>query len=945
MKHRLSALISMVAIFLMIIPTTGMSASDQPDEVILDIQEESSLAEESTSGIIINEVMFYPEEGEYEWVELKNNGSASISIDGWSLTDEDDNWYRFPTTLQDVPPGAFVVVIFDGAGNVSDDYDLSDNVATLHSQTGSVNIFENDIDQIGLYFGAYYRITLPIILNNSDSKTYSQTIQVNTSTITEVDNLLNQMIDYVAWGGDPGEDAYQAYQSGLWSIGEYISIDQTPGSQGIVIGGSLGIINTDLFDEYWGIYFPIETSQGLNNIIPGPTILNPPNGIVTCNHQMTFSWTSEGVNSYSIEIDDQSDFSSPLESTQVLGTSYQQATAYSDGIYYFRVKSDGDSTQFSLPVSFEYIACAEIKSSDSILPVRLDVPWLLQHKDTNLLNIDGENNTSGSTEFNSSRWDSSHEDDGNWTVGDGVPVRVTTQDNMYCTRASIAMIANYYQGNLSQDRISYSAYGDGEPEGDLGGGMGLWPNELSTIGSGKNVFSWAMNDASVISSLGKPNYEQLKEWIDAGRPVLVVIQINQYQLHSIIIDGYWDIISYQLVYIKNPSSQISPITSWDSLNVIEYHVPPSGVTPRSDEDEDGDGIADTIDDSDGDGVVDFDERYRFPGLNWSEADSDNDLITDKLDIREYLFDTLGNYSWRSPDLDHDGSRKEADIDNDNDGSVDGCEDTNHNGKYEPELSETSNFDPLQARDCSPSPGERIYIPAGTFKMGCDPDHNGGYSCLPEQLPLHTVYLDAYLIDATEVTNGNYAQCVAAGACSVPYSSASLTRSSYYGNLEYADYPVIWVDWYQAQDYCTWAGGSLPTEAQWEKAARGSSDTRAFPWGDTTPDCTLANFGGSGGCVGDTSAVGSYPAGASPYGVLDMAGNVFEWVHDWYSSTYYSISPYYNPTGPDTGTTKLLRGGNFYDVDANLRVANRYYDRYPTYETSMIGFRCVAPPAR
>jgi formylglycine-generating enzyme required for sulfatase activity/tRNA A-37 threonylcarbamoyl transferase component Bud32 len=225
-----------------------------------------------------------------------------------------------------------------------------------------------------------------------------------------------------------------------------------------------------------------------------------------------------------------------------------------------------------------------------------------------------------------------------------------------------------------------------------------------------------------------------------------------------------------------------------------------------------------------------------------------------------------------------------------------------------------------------------FVPAGSFVQGTK---DGAPGSFPDEHPERTVTLDAFWIDQTEVTNAMYRQCVEAGACRAPRRTSSGTRPDYFGNVAFSNYPVIYVSWDDARTYCNWAGRRLPTEAEWEKAASGANG-RLYPWGAPAPDGTRANFNQ---LVGDTTPVGSYPQGASPYGVLDLGGNVWEWVNDWYSETYYQTAPLTNPAGPGSGTERGLRGGAFSREARYVRTANRYRNP-PDGQYLDVGFRCA-----
>jgi serine/threonine-protein kinase len=266
----------------------------------------------------------------------------------------------------------------------------------------------------------------------------------------------------------------------------------------------------------------------------------------------------------------------------------------------------------------------------------------------------------------------------------------------------------------------------------------------------------------------------------------------------------------------------------------------------------------------------------------------------------------------------------------------------------------------------------MYVPAGEFRMGSRADERVADL---DEMPQHTVYLDAFWIDRTEVTNAMFARFVAKTGY---LTQAERTEAAYitfafdpptggwaddrtmdwrspHGVAETIDgldnYPVVVMSWNDAQAYCTWAGRAMPTEAQWEKAARGT-DRRLYPWGDEPPTGARANLCDRS-CslnlrerdVDDgyvyAAPVGSFPAGASPYGALDMAGNVWEWVADWYTQTYDESSPPQNPAGPESGAGdyRVLRGGAWEVPAPLIRTAMRF-NHQPFHAYDNFGFRCA-----
>ena len=235
------------------------------------------------------------------------------------------------------------------------------------------------------------------------------------------------------------------------------------------------------------------------------------------------------------------------------------------------------------------------------------------------------------------------------------------------------------------------------------------------------------------------------------------------------------------------------------------------------------------------------------------------------------------------------------------------------------------------------PAPMVLVPAGEFTMGSNGDSD-------HEKPEHKVFLDAYYMDVHEVTVGQYEEFLEATSFDPPPSWTTMAQPAF------ENHPVVNVDWKDAHNYCKWAGKRLPTEAEWEKAARGT-DRRIYPWGNDPPNPQRANYGKE---KWDNHAalvpVGQLKDGKSPYGIHDLAGNAWEWVSDWYDPNYYADGPSKNPQGPETGKYKVLRGGSWDFAPENLRSSRRDFNipstadyDSPAYRNFNSGFRCAKDP--
>lgn len=674
-----------------------------------------NVATANTTTIILNEVMPKAATGAVEWIELHNTepfiaeiylpiirndssnstGAADesvgqlptpsslvagepVAIGGWQLTSQAGLLYTIPADLPPVPPGGYVLIYLDGQGPAADQLQFVHGVAKLHTPSGVVNRLDDVADQLALYTGSTH----------------------SPATIR----------DFVAWGAPP-QNADDAIVAGLWSASAYLDFAPSGGyvaaeDAALQLQPNEAVGRFPGYDDTWSIYRSDQLTPGAANPVPNPAFSRPANGDIVDAANVVLGWSvMPHAVRYHVQIAAAADFANPIVNTTTEYADYHHNGLLGPGTVYWRVRTETDTGNlgpWSLPLAIETVDFG-VTAAATNAEKTLGITWQVQHKDTPLLDLSQYNHLSGD-----GAWDAPHPD----------THRVTEHDNHYCQVAGMSMIASYYGGDISQERLSYYAireYPDSQ--------RGLDPDRICTFpdkctpdlmddfwagrNKGLEALAWSLgytwNDYSQIEmhAYDPPTttiaFNDIRTWIDANRPLLVAIPG-----HIMVVDGYR----------TGPPQQIHLLDPWTAAQWVAYTsnsiqrinwiavykapgtagAPPA---PRSDE-------ASIWTDSDGDGVRDYDEVKRFH-TDPFDVDSDGDWVRDKQDILEtvYKLDGTHVYTPTYADFDNDTLRKELDWDNDGDNTPDGCEDVNVNGGYEPAAGESNNFDSTSHNACVP----------------------------------------------------------------------------------------------------------------------------------------------------------------------------------------------------------------------------------------------------
>lgn len=709
-----SLAVSIVACLLIAGPVLSLSAAPGP-------LSSAHPASTTPAAVHLNEVQARPLAGQHQWVELAVPGTNSLlylplvmrgagplnglaavpalgtptleadpDISGWQVSNQSGGNYTIPDALPPVPPGCFVLIYFDGLGPDADDYSFGGGRAVLHSSPSLVDPFAPAADQVALYAGSTHD---------------PQTIR-----------------DFVAYGAAPGDAAADAATAGLWQAGWWVDFGVGSGAQDVSAppptNRTIGLYpgHANLSTDDWAVYGPADHTPGAANPVPRSIWSTIGDGAVMASDGFALGWMFVQGATYQLQIDDDEAFGSPLVNVTLEQPYYTPPSPLPAGQYWWRVRAilGQQPAGWSAPLRVTVLAVGGITAAGdstealSIGPeVVLSMTWLRQKKDNKLLCLDGDDEGNPTTSGEEVAWDAVH------------PDGIYTHGRNSCVRASIAMIVTHYGGQLSMDRIGYHLLENwGSPVADVGElynpHLDLAHDRRTGVcgGDGSHggyLLAWALgiNVSDYTYAYAQPTWNQVKGFIDASRPIM-----RFFNGHQTVIGGYRVLgDGTQQIRLFDPWSG----TTWenyDSVDITCYYAPPaSAPNVRSDEP----GI---WTDADGDGIMDWDEQNRFHTMP-TYADSDDDWVPDKADLREYVFDTAGVYNLRSADHDGDGVRKELDFNNDNDSAVDGCEDTDRDGKYEPATGETDNFNAASHRACTPifdilQPTETNPANAGAF---------------------------------------------------------------------------------------------------------------------------------------------------------------------------------------------------------------------------------------